>query len=295
MKKTAIIMAVLAVTGLMSSCNRCNKDPKPVETDTVAEDTVVAEPEIQYDTLRYSQNPKKAPSLTLNYSIVLPIEDEAIPVTKVLRSNIITDILGEEYAKMEANEAFKKYIKNEQDAFENSINDIREGEDAELLEEDAYMYKFDRLISTTIKTTENLMVVDELFSSYDGGAHGYGGDLFYNYDLKSGKRLKLEDVMMLDKGAQSQLSELLYKKLMELSESEGQYNGMEIWDSSATDNYYIENGEMVFVYLPYAVAAYCFGVVYVPLKYKDIETLLIPGTAVEKELSDYVMNLAEKK
>ena len=231
----------------------------------------------------------------MNYSIVLPIEDEAIPVTKVLRSNIITDILGEEYAKMEANEAFKKYIKNEQDAFENSINDIREGEDAELLEEDAYMYKFDRLISTTIKTTENLMVVDELFSSYDGGAHGYGGDLFYNYDLKSGKRLKLEDVMMLDKGAQSQLSELLYKKLMELSESEGQYNGMEIWDSSATDNYYIENGEMVFVYLPYAVAAYCFGVVYVPLKYKDIETLLIPGTAVEKELSDYVMNLAEKK
>lgn len=295
MKKTAIIMAVLAVTGLMSSCNRCNKDPKPVETDTVAEDTVVAEPEIQYDTLRYSQNPKKAPSLTLNYSIVLPIEDEAIPVTKVLRSNIITDILGEEYTKMEANEAFKKYIKNEQDAFENSINDIMEGEDAELLEEDAYMYKFDRLISTTIKTTENLMVVDELFSSYDGGAHGYGGDLFYNYDLKSGKRLKLEDVMMLDKGAQSQLSELLYKKLMELSESEGQYNGMEIWDSSATDNYYIENGEMVFVYLPYAVAAYCFGVVYVPLKYKDIETLLIPGTAVEKELSDYVMNLAEKK
>jgi hypothetical protein len=295
MKKTAIIMAVLAVTGLMSSCNRCNKDPKPVETDTVAEDTVVAEPEIQYDTLRYSQNPKKAPSLTLNYSIVLPIEDEAIPVTKVLRSNIITDILGEEYAKMEANEAFKKYIKNEQDAFENSINDIREGEDAELLEEDAYMYKFDRLISTTIKTTENLMVVDELFSSYDGGAHGYGGDLFYNYDLKSGKRLKLEDVMMLDKGAQSQLSELLYKKMMELSESEGQYNGMEIWDASATDNYYIENGEMVFVYLPYAVAAYCFGVVYVPLKYKDIETLLIPGTAVEKELSDYVMNLAEKK
>ncbi|MBQ6046018.1 MAG: DUF3298 domain-containing protein [Bacteroidales bacterium] len=295
MKKTAIIMAVLAVTGLMSSCNRCNKDPKPVETDTVAEDTVVAEPEIQYDTLRYSQNPKKAPSLTLNYSIVLPIEDEAIPVTKVLRSNIITDILGEEYAKMEANEAFKKYIKNEQDAFENSINDIREGEDAELLEEDAYMYKFDRLISTTIKTTENLMVVDELFSSYDGGAHGYGGDVFYNYDLKSGKRLKLEDVMMLDKGAQSQLSELLYKKLMELSESEGQYNGMEIWDSSATDNYYIENGEMVFVYLPYAVAAYCYGVVYVPLKYKDIETLLIPGTAVEKELSDYVMNLAEKK
>ena len=295
MKKTAIIMAVLAVTGLMSSCNRCNKDPKPVETDTVAEDTVVAEPEIQYDTLRYSQNPKKAPSLTLNYSIVLPIEDEAIPVTKVLRSNIITDILGEEYAKMEANEAFKKYIKNEQDAFENSINDIREGEDAELLEEDAYMYKFDRLISTTIKTTENLMVVDELFSSYDGGAHGYGGDVFYNYDLKSGKRLKLEDVMMLDKGAQSQLSELLYKKLMELSESEGQYNGMEIWDSSATDNYYIEHGEMVFVYLPYAVAAYCYGVVYVPLKYKDIETLLIPGTAVEKELSDYVMNLAEKK
>lgn len=295
MKKTAIIMAVLAVTGLMASCNRCNKDPKPVETDTVAEDTVVAEPEIQYDTLRYSQNPKKAPSLTLNYSIVLPIEDESIPVTKVLRSNIITDILGEEYAKMEANEAFKKYIKNEQDAFENSINDIMEGEDAELLEEDAYMYKFDRLISTTIKTTENLMVVDELFSSYDGGAHGYGGDLFYNYDLKSGKRLKLEDVMMLDKGAQSQLSELLYKKLMELSESEGQYNGMEIWDSSATDNYYIENGEMVFVYLPYAVAAYCFGVVYVPLKYKDIETLLIPGTAVEKELSDYVMNLAEKK
>ncbi len=90
---------------------------------------------------------------------------------------------------------------------------------------------------------------------YAGGAHGMPYFTNYVFDLRTGKKLSLENIIIDVEN--KDLVALLQKKLLEYTSGENYY-----WDFEKirlADNFRIENNSIVFEYGSYEIAAYALG------------------------------------
>lgn len=109
-------------------------------------------------------------------------------------------------------------------------------------------------------------------TSYSGGAHGYYGNLCYNYDPVTGKLLTLDDIVK-DK---SRFKEKVVEKLAELPENRGVYpDYTDIIDSYNDDDFILNityEGVEVF-FNPYEVGPYAAGMISVIIPYESNEDI----------------------
>jgi len=106
-----------------------------------------------------------------------------------------------------------------------------------------------------------------------GAAHGYHYVCPAVFSLETGKRLKETDLFI--EGYQEYLTYLLDKYLQE-----GQEEEIMLFDGiSPNDNYYITALGVTYVYNPYEIAAYCYGVIEVEIPWEELRPLLNPDFA----------------
>lgn len=128
-----------------------------------------------------------------------------------------------------------------------------------------------------------LLVIDYMFYTYTGGAHGMYGNVFYCLDVDQKKILALNDVLQADSTTMENLLEKHFRT---------QYNiGNQPLTSvlfnekiSATNNFYLNQKGIGFVYNPYDIAAYAMGPVNIFIPFSELMPYLTPAIKEKMKL-----------
>ena len=132
---------------------------------------------------------------------------------------------------------------------------------------------------------KNLLGLAFFHYNYSGGAHGNYGSTGASYDLRTGKRLRYDDIFRPE--AAQQLPALLgraVRPLVGLAPDDPLDKQLFVKQMPVTHNVLLTNGGAVFIYQPYEIAAYAQGEVRVFLPLAAIRPLLreglpLPGAA----------------
>jgi hypothetical protein len=112
--------------------------------------------------------------------------------------------------------------------------------------------------------------------SFTGGAHGQEIKSYATIDLKSGKTLTLSDIFK--SGYESNLSGLLTSKLQSMSQLTGRDKltdaGYFVDTLEPSENFYLSENGVGFVYNQYEIAPYAFGQTEIFLTREDLKNLL---------------------
>lgn len=130
---------------------------------------------------------------------------------------------------------------------------------------------------------DNLIVYNIRKYFYEGGAHGYSTVDYINYYIKEDMILSASDIFT--KGSDWSICNLISNVARE--------NQVETYDGTGTIEHYSEfyidkDNNVVFVYQQYEIAAYCYGIISIPVKAQDLEPHLTP-------LGKKVLNVGKNK
>lgn len=110
-----------------------------------------------------------------------------------------------------------------------------------------------------------IYIVSNLSHNYMGGAHGMYGTKYYNFDVKSGKLLSLDDILIINE----EFEQLYYRCLSEKFESIDF-----LATPSIPENFYLLPTGIVFCYYPYELLAFAYGEPVLFLSYDDLKPFL---------------------
>jgi hypothetical protein len=124
--------------------------------------------------------------------------------------------------------------------------------------------------------------------SYSGGAHGMNTTAGASYDLRTGRRLRYNDIFRPE--AQAQLPALLasaVRPLVDLKPGEPLDKALFVKQMPVTRNVFLTAGGVEFIYQPYEIASYAQGEVRVFLPLSQVRPLLrdglpLPGNVVAR-------------
>lgn len=109
---------------------------------------------------------------------------------------------------------------------------------------------------------------------YTGWAHDLPSSYYYVFDLTNKKLLTLDDIIIA--GQQDALEQMLYAKFYEyLIEMEVEPSEiMNSWDFTVTDNFMFDETGVEFLYQPYEITPYVFGMPSLHLSYAELKGIL---------------------
>lgn len=152
------------------------------------------------------------------------------------------------------------------------------------------------------RADSKLLSFFEDYSNFMGGAHGMYGRSGYTYDINTGKKLSITDVVKL---TEDDLVPVLKEKLLAQND-EDEYDDLDeklknykldsetVFDEETQEltcgyNWYLDYDGMHFYFGPYEIASYAVGAVDVVIAYDEL-----PGTMNDKYLPDkksgYIVN-----
>lgn len=188
---------------------------------------------------------------------LLTIQTENKQVSKIINAAILKDICHD-IGETQYN-TISEYLA--------SINNLSEDD----------IYQMD--VTCNIATNDkNILSMDVSNSSYTGGAHPNSWSKIYNFDLRTGNIIKLDDLIM--SGGEEKLSTIAESIFVKEYGNEG-------WDFKAGDfplavNFSISLGGIHFFYNSYEIGSYAMGAPDIFIPYKDIKQLIKPQSIVSE-------------
>ncbi len=112
---------------------------------------------------------------------------------------------------------------------------------------------------------------------FEGGAHPIHQQLVMNFDKKTGKQIKLEDIFV--QGYQYPLNDLLMEELRNVTKCKSldelhEQDYLLTMDIYAPQNFILGDDEITFIYNPYEIAPYSKGNTELKLSYSKLEKLM---------------------
>ena len=285
MQATQILKLTAATLLVLCCLAACNNKKSNTNASNDNTNSIVDNKRLSFDTLSYVDHPAGIPAIDIEISIQLPIVDNDIAISNVLRKNMLADVIGEKYITSDdARSNLKQHIAALQSDFEASMAELDfvpdEAEDGM-----EYMFKWEYMNKSNVVLYEGqLLVYRNLFYGYQGGAHGFGGEQYSVYSTSSGKKLTTNDIFKTDTTSQAAMAQIVKKQLELMMTNDEEYANIEIfdWDSvKPIDNYAVDSDGITFHYLPYEIAPYCYGQLAIKVPYTLIEPYLNEGTAVQ--------------
>ncbi|MBS1778300.1 MAG: DUF3298 domain-containing protein [Bacteroidetes bacterium] len=128
------------------------------------------------------------------------------------------------------------------------------------------------------------LIVESNFSDYSGGAHGNYGVSYLNMDMQNKKLWKLEDIMTVDSVKLQTILEKQARKAFDIPAGGKLSDGLLTDRVMPNGNFYITNTGITFVYNPYEIAAYAYGIASFFIPYTQIKELLKPAFVQRMQL-----------
>ena len=254
------VMAAIAAISLLSSCGGSEKSAELAFETVKVEKSVSAGQETD------------APKCSVR------IEVAAAKGDSTSAAKVINDALTHELFYMEgiplqqaadsfANKYTAEYTKN-------IVPLYREDRDDEL-KRAWYEYHY-HVNSEIADQHDDVTVYKAVIDYYEGGAHGIQQELFFNFNNKTGQRITLSDIFV--PGFEQQLCELLLQALIKQAGAEDADDLKEkgylyAMDMFATENFILGSDEVTFVYNPYEIAPYAYGLVELTISKDDLKKI----------------------
>ncbi|KAA5533586.1 DUF3298 and DUF4163 domain-containing protein [Taibaiella lutea] len=221
-----------------------------------------------------------SPVATVNKSLIIPENDRA--ANEWLSVQIVKIINGDTLSKSnDIADAGKKL---------NAV--FAKGYEADLKEAKAdgfdisERFGYDDLLQLSILYNENdFLVIDNSFYSYTGGAHGFGGDSYYCFDVQHKKKLGIYDILSADSAQLQPIVEAAFRRDRHLGPTDSLNEILFENHLATTDNFYFTPTGIGFTYLPYEVASYADGSIFVFVPYSDLRKYIQPWFAERLKLN----------
>ena len=176
-----------------------------------------------------------------------------------LRNNIISTILGSDFAEYNNTRALKVYADSSYTEYKKIYDEIYENNPIEPT--DTFYFSTD-LQGKVLYSDTTILSYQRTLYTFTGGAHGMNTTTNYVFDLKTGKQLTEEDIF--GKDFERKIQKLLIKKANILRQEERLpaenefYNN---WDISPNGNFALTDSTIIYTFNPYEIAPYCFGII----------------------------------
>jgi len=133
-------------------------------------------------------------------------------------------------------------------------------------------------VSSPVFIDSNIYVISDFSYSYMGGAHGMMRTAYDNYDVATGKKITIEQIVnTADKDFIA-----FYENKIKSDYADGVL-GNEI---PMTDNFYILPTGITFSYAPYELLGFAAGEPHVFLSYEELKPFILKNTILEKYISN---------
>jgi len=147
-------------------------------------------------------------------------------------------------------------------------------------------FGYDDQIQLSVLYNENgFLIIDNSFYGYTGGAHGFGGDNYYCFDVANKKKLGIYDVLSADSTQLQPVVEAAFRKARNLKPTDSLNEILFENHLATTDNFYFTPTGIGFNYLPYEVASYADGSIFVFVPYTDLRKYIQPWFAKRMHLN----------
>lgn len=195
---------------------------------------------------------------------------------------------GEETAAASVNEAIQQYIiqslflgeesnasaKNIEEAATDFIMAYRDYQADIPSAIDNGGYEAD--ITITPFVSENLLCLETHHYLYTGGAHGYGGVTYLNFDPSTGNEIEIQGLFSDYLGFVKE-AEMAFRKANDIP-TEGNINATGFWFKDETfhlpQSIGLTQDHIIMVYNPYEIAPYAEGAIELKLPIENIESYL---------------------
>lgn len=133
-----------------------------------------------------------------------------------------------------------------------------------------------------------IVSLENLYSSYTGGAHGTYGTSYYNYDVAKHRVIKLNDLFSDENLAKlTARVEVFFRKRENLSPQATLKDAyfFENGQFALTENFQIRENDLLFFYNPYEIKPYAAGTTRLDIPFSEIKDLINHNTIIYKELN----------
>ena len=226
--------------------------------------------------------PKQAnsPRARLSMQALVPTGGP-VSVRKALADNILRDLRGDSTAAkppLELSALFKQRSAFMQDYRADVADTPAPTDTADTGSYRASLNYEDQTASYVLFQEGPLLSVAYFSFSFTGGAHGNYGTTAASYDLRTGRRLRYDDIF--GPSAAARLPALLataVRPLVGLGPGEALDKTLFVKAMPITHNVFLTNGGVEFIYQPYEIASYAQGEVRVFVPLGQVRELLRPG------------------
>lgn len=143
----------------------------------------------------------------------------------------------------------------------------------------SFMNYESRLNANAIYNDNDFLVLNVGSYYYSGGAHGLEGSHLLCFDMQEKKVMQLTDIINIDSASIQKIIEKNFRKQHALTPKMPLTSILFDNKLPANDNFYFTNKGLGFVYQPYEVAAYVYGIIYVFIPFADVAPFINPQFA----------------
>lgn len=272
-----IITGLVAGMLLLSGCGK------------EAEETVQEPPEKVQESASETQEPEQTkgiyvPVVTLESGAIeryVPEEDQILLTASWELPTIVTT--GDDAGQSKLEKALNVWVEEQKQSFMDTVEQY-EQDAQDYLESmkdnseptDFAFYGFSTDLGTEyMRVDSSVLSFRQMYSDYTGGAHGNYGYEGVTFDVETGNKLELTD-LLVDEVTFEQfcdnISELCAQRAKE-EYSDGLYeNYEEIMEESITEqaNWYLDAAGLTMIFNPYEIGPYAMGPAFVTIPYADL-------------------------
>lgn len=269
MKKTTTFLLLLLS---LSACEFGDRNKQVVETSEI--DSVT-----QFIDYRVEKIDKKfGPYMTdsaAKQCVLFQIEYPVITgklapaIIEKINENIQSDIFQSTIGRQVG--SFDQMMLDLSSSYDSLINDFEVYGQAWLVE----------INSDILFQQEKYISIASTIFSYTGGAHPNNDQLYRSYNLKTGERITLDDILLAGyASALNNAAEIEFRMQKEIPPSESLKSAgywLEDKEFEVNDNFAIINQSLMFYYNPYEIGPYALGATELELKLTDYVDLINPN------------------
>jgi hypothetical protein len=275
MFKKEYLAIIITLSFLLSGCKN-NIQNADMENDIKFDSIKV---KAEYHMLGDTGNP----NCNLQSKFIYPVDYKDKKVLEKIKTLFVVDFFGENYRNLTPDSAVERY----RNAYLTEYKSLEDDYKKDIAEDSTdglwYNYYESKNNEITFNKT-NIISYSVVMDCYTGGAHGSKGCANHVIDLKSGNRIKEEDIFA--DNFQNELSKIIIDALVQkfelesvaqLEEAKEIFNVNEILPNN---NFLVDNSGITYTYNEYEIAPYAVGIIDVSLPFHKIKHLLKKNTPV---------------
>lgn len=276
MKKLHLISAMIVATMFFA----CNNTPKNTSTEECRQEeskqeesyNMEFEPYIVKEVVPIDPRDKNSPALDISISLMLAKNANPQVAEKMNRSIAYLALGHEGMTPQEATVATQDIIKKEYMALRNDyINEKAADYPSH------WLNQYYHVESEVLEGKKNTVCYKSTCDIFSGGAHPYCHTNISNFDQRTGEEITLDD--LFTENYENELTSMLVRRLMEINgatsiEELQEMGYLSIADMFITNNFYLKQDSIVFLYNQYEIAPYALGQSLIGFSYKELKDLL---------------------